>query len=334
MATAIKLKQINIEKIRSELKSLNTYTKNSLADATGLSVATCGNILKEMIESNEVNELENAESTGGRPSRQFLYNKDFFYVLILYLRKERNSKSIYYSISNVAGEIIEEELAELAEIDISVIDKTVGNLLNKYNEVKAITFGVPGVVTDGRIGICDYSSFSNFNIKAHYEKKHGIKVEAINDVNCIALGYRNKKMFSKNVSLAYIYYPIHCGPGAGIIIDGKVVNGRTNFAGEVSYLPHYIFNDSIGDDSMEISDFEENVLRTLMSVNCLINPEIVVLSGFQLNGQIISKIRRLSSKYIPEVHIPQIEYEEDIHESYINGLTSIALEQLTYNFNI
>lgn len=332
MATAIKLKQINMEKVRSELKSLDTYTKNSLAEATGLSVATCGNILKEMLESNEVHELENAESTGGRPCRQFLYNKNYSYVLTMYLRKEGNNKSIFYAVSNVAGEMVHEQLLEDTLGSVTAVDEIVKNVLAEHENIKVLALGVPAVIEDGIVEKCCFEEFSHFDIVEHYQSMFDIEVAVINDVNCIALGFHSKEKLSSSESVVYIYYPKDDCPGSGIIINGKVLGGVSNFAGEVGNLPHYVIKKT--GNIQGLYEFTEGVLRTIMSVNCLINPRTIVLSGYQFDDAVISQIKDAAKKYISELHMPIIEYEKDIHESYINGLTSIALEQLTYNFNI
>lgn len=334
MATAIKLKQINMEKVRSELKSLDTYTKNTLAESTGLSVATCGNILKEMIDSNEVYELENAESTGGRPCRQFLYNKNYSYVLTLYLRKEGKDKSIFYAVSNVAGEVIYENLLESTGGSLLQVDEIVRDALAEYKNIKVLALGVPAVIEDGVVENCCFEEFSDLDIISHYQDLFDIEVAVMNDVNCIALGFHRRKKLSNAESVVYMYYPHDDCPGSGIIINGKVLNGVTNFAGEIGNLPHYLLGDKSANIELELCDFSEGVLRTIMSINSLINPRTIVLSGYQFDDEMINKIKDVSGVYIPDVHMPIIEHEKDIHESYINGLTSIALEQLTYNFNI
>lgn len=333
MATANNLKMINMEKVKRCLKSGKPYTKISLASASGLSVATCGNILKELLGSGEVTETVKADSTGGRPSRQFVYNEDFSYVLALYVRKERSVESIYCNISNLFGKQVYENHTIHKLLTIDDINNAVSSTMDKYSNIKALSIGVPGVVNEGKTGFCDFISLNYLDIKTYFEDRYDIKTAVLNDVNSCALGYYSRYKPSENQNIAYIYYPDGGDPGAGIIINGNVVIGSSNFAGEVAYLSHRTMcaNPQRPADQ---ANFIEDVLRTILAVNCVINPQTIVLSGYQFNDSNISEIRKLSQSYIPKGHVPNIVVEPDIHDSYINGLTSLALDQLTYNYKL
>jgi len=330
MATAIGLKIINEEKARKALKSLKPYTKTSLAIATNLSVATCGNILKDLLANGEVIEVELAESTGGRPSRQFIYNKDFSHVLAMYVRKERKDAIINYAVSNAVGEVVYEHYEEPTEINISKLDEIVKSITTEYSNIKSIAVGVPGVVIDGKVGICDFELLSNVDVRKYLSQKYKIQVVVINDVNCTALGYYFSGGFSREESLAYIYYPVDGEPGAGIIIDGKVINGVSNFAGEVSYLPHYLFKDEIKNIGFDLAPFAQGVLYTIISINSVLNPKTIILSGFQLSDEIVYILRKIIKDHLPKSHTPSILFQEDIHENYMIGLTKKALELLMH----
>ena len=82
----IKRKKYGFNSLRIE-KKLSLVPKNSLSISTGLSIATCGNILKDLILSDEVIELDLAQSEGGRPARRFRYNENHELILIIYVRK-------------------------------------------------------------------------------------------------------------------------------------------------------------------------------------------------------------------------------------------------------
>jgi predicted transcriptional regulator len=81
---SMKLKQINVELIKSALKSKKYSTKNSIARSTGLSVGICGNILKELLLTGEVLKLKTDHSTGGRPAGRFVYNDNYAHVAAIY----------------------------------------------------------------------------------------------------------------------------------------------------------------------------------------------------------------------------------------------------------
>lgn len=329
MATAKNLKMLNIEKAKQHLQTGKPFTNISLAKASGLSVATCGNILREMIASGEVKEGKKADSTGGRPSRQVVYNENFSFVLSLYIRKEKDVVSICCSVANLLGKVIYQNKTDYSQIAVHDIEKTVVSAKKVYPNIKALAIGVPGVADDGTIHSCDIDSLAGIDIKNHFTTSD-LSVVLINDVNCCTLGYAFKNGLSKKDSLVYIYYPDEGCPGAGIIIGRKILTGFSNFAGEIGSLPFYQ-SDS---DKLPTPGFTETLAKTISAIACLVNPKSVVLSGHQISDKDTEKLAQQIEKYIPKRHIPSISYEADIHESYMSGLTGLALEQLTYNYKL
>lgn len=61
---SIRVKRINQELIKEALKAMKQGTKAAVASVTGLSIATCGNILNELVETGEVIETELEASSG------------------------------------------------------------------------------------------------------------------------------------------------------------------------------------------------------------------------------------------------------------------------------
>lgn len=331
---SMKLKQINIEIVKSTLKLEKYSTKTSIASATGLSVATCGNILKELLLTGEVLEIDLKPSTGGRPSRRFVYNENYAYVAIIYARKEGTYNSLSCVVSNMIGVNVYETYIEHNDITIKEFEYAIEMLLNLYPNIKVLGIGIPGVVRQGIIGICDFKNLCNLPIEEHLSKKYKLMVVAENDVNSTALGFYSRTQYKNTESLAYIYYPVDGNPGAGIIVSGEILCGQTNFAGEVSFLPLGISLEEQGKIQYNSHHFSELVAKTIMSINCIINPKSVVLSGYRFSEQLIESIRSLLCSLTPADHIPKLIFEEDIHNSYIYGLTSMTLEKLSCSIKI
>ena len=82
------LRQINRDKVMDIFMEQETCTKNQLALATGLSLATITNILKELLASNEVLKDGELESTGGRKSVVYSLNSDYSRMLTISVNKE------------------------------------------------------------------------------------------------------------------------------------------------------------------------------------------------------------------------------------------------------
>ena len=66
------LKEDNIHQIRQCFYDGEIWTKNKLAQKTGLSLAATTNILQYLLQNNEILLDGKAQSTGGRKSKQYV----------------------------------------------------------------------------------------------------------------------------------------------------------------------------------------------------------------------------------------------------------------------
>ena len=68
--TGIRLRELNFELLKAVLKVYpGGVTKQFLAEKTGLSLATCGTLVTELVKTGEVLESARSASGGGRPPR-------------------------------------------------------------------------------------------------------------------------------------------------------------------------------------------------------------------------------------------------------------------------
>ena len=98
------LRQINRDKVMDIFMEQETCTKNQLALATGLSLATITNILKELLASNEVLKDGELESTGGRKSVVYSLNSDYSRMLTISVNKEYRRGEFIFLGFNLADE--------------------------------------------------------------------------------------------------------------------------------------------------------------------------------------------------------------------------------------
>lgn len=329
-----RLKEINVDLVKTALKFKEFETKNSIAKATGLSVATCRNILDELVLTGEVKEIDLGASTGGRPSRRFVYNENFAYIAILYARIEGSVKSIFSSVVNMVGVATYEEYFEFEEISVKEIDQVLTKLIDLYPKIEVLSLGVPGVYQKGVIGICDFDKLSHLHLHEYLSERFHRIVTIENDVNSAALGYYHKINNDNPKSLVYIYYPQDGMAGAGIIVNGRVIKGHNNFAGEVSYMPLGVEREQQGVIQKEPDKFVQLASKTVLAVNSLLNPAKVVFIGQWFTEDLTHRIRNIVSENTPAGHIPQISYELDIHDSYVDGLKFAGIYKLSCGFEI
>ncbi len=316
MPSTIDLRDFNKIKLLEALKAKDFGTKNTLSRETGLSVATCGNLLAELIRSGMAVEVDAADSTGGRPSRRFIFNREHAYILTIFPRTEADVLTLNYAVADMLGEVVEEGSRQYERIGISELEELADSMLGHYPDVSVISIGIPGVIWRGRIGNCDFSDFEDVNLGEYLNSKYSLDTVIENDVNAAAFGYYRQNCGGAASSLAYLYYPDGHNPGAGIVIGGKVHRGASNFAGEIGWLPW---------SGMDL--IADKIAEAVVSVNCVINPEQVIISGIFLNDEIIENIRKSAASVIPAGHLPLIIFEKDFRTSYSGGLIFAGLEK-------
>lgn len=123
--------------------------------------------------------------------------------------------------------------------------ETVAGLIEEVmcEGVESIGIGVPSVV-DTRRGIvynvANIPSWVEVPLKDILEKRFGIPVNVNNDSNCFTLG---ESRFGKGQGYeSMVGVTLGTGVGSGIIIDGKLYEGRNAGAGEVGCL-YYLDKD-------------------------------------------------------------------------------------------
>lgn len=302
------LRQHNMTLIIDALQDIEYGTKNAISKATGLSVATCGNLLSLLIESGQVLELELAPSTGGRPSRQFMFNKDFQSHGQMILEKYTDYYRISYHITNLLGEIIHTKSLDLKELNRETIMNCVKDMRTSYSNLSIIAIGIPGVYQNDEIVICDIDSLIGLSLPADIKRKYNIDVIIENDVNATALGFHKEH---KANTFAYIYCPVG-GPGAGIIINNTILRGTSHFAGEVGFIP---VNEK---KTLDV------ISKIIASITCIINPEFIVISGSEIKAIEIEDLKSQLGQWIPQAHIPKIIQEDQITDHYFKGLSLLT----------
>lgn len=326
------VKRINTELVRATLKQMKSATKPEVAKATGLSVMTCGTILNELLMTGEVLEQQIDPSSGGRPAIRYEYHANYAQVACLYARTEGKDHVLSYQVCNLLGECLEAGTIYHEEITYEVYEQQLQRLIEDYKEIKVAGIGVQGVVHEGVIGVCDIKGLEQVPIVSKLEATLNIDIVAQNDMNLITYGYYQKQAYESDQSIAYVYFPEDNYIGAGLIVNGQVVKGETNFSGELSFLPLGISRDKQRDQFKQQKTMIPLAAKCLASLIAIINPALIVLAGRCVKEEDLESIEAEVKTIIPSVHMPLLKYRHDIHEDYMDGLKTLTLEQLTYPF--
>ena len=209
-----KVKEINVEIIKSALKRMGSSTKAQIAEETGISVATCGKILNELCDSREVIETAQTSAGYGRPAKCYAYNGNFALVACIYIASDMGKVLLSAKVSNMLGEVQEEYTLEIGRASFDVLETTVGRLVEKHDTLRAVAIGIPGYITDGVVGLCNFIDLMGLPLRDMLQEKFPqLKIQVENDMNAAAYGFYKGNCNEKETTVAFIYSPIDARTG-------------------------------------------------------------------------------------------------------------------------
>lgn len=326
---AIIIKEININFVRKVLKMKGQGTKQEIAKETGLSFVTVGTALQHLLAQNEIFETKLAQSSGGRPAQQYSYNFDYAYGLVLYIYESENKTYIHSSVINLSGNSIEKNDLEVTNVDLHVFEEIISTLIKKYPLIKVISFGHHGVELNGEIILSDYKLLEGVSFVEHFSSLYNLPVILENDVHAAVLGFSKRREIKSDETLVYLHFPENHHPGAGILINGTLFRGKTNYAGEIANMPLGIEWGSKLYDSDE--DTCEAISKLIVSVCSILNPHTFIINANFLDKYKLSKINQICKESLPQNIVPKMYLSENFMKDYKSGLTMRALAQLEPN---
>ena len=112
--------------------------------------------------------------------------------------------------------------------------------------LKGVAFAIPGPVVDNKIlRAVNINWNKKYDLVGETKKRLGkhINVKVLNDANAAALGEYQYDLKRKYKSICL--FTLGTAVGVGIIIDGKLIEGKSGVAGELSHLKVDFSNDAI-----------------------------------------------------------------------------------------
>ena len=260
------LREQNIGLILKKVIEKKNVTRVQIARETGLPKSTISDLVNYLILKEVLYEEKKAESKIGKKPIILKLNEDLIYMLILDIHYEK----LEAAIANLKGKIIHSKKEEKfpgrnrAE-SINYIFNLIDDLLEKSNKiskkVKIISVGTHGIVDpkSNKIIKAPYiKDWSGINLVDILEDKYGFDVIVNNSVNLGAIG--EQWVYYKDIK-DLVYIDIESGVGAGIIINGDIVDGKNGAMGEISYLPitKNYDNKKLQQNTMDLGLFESQV---------------------------------------------------------------------------
>lgn len=326
-----RLKELNTERLREVLKEAGTATKFQLARASGLSVATCGNLLADLLAAGEIREQSSRVSSGGRPARVYTYNFRHSMLALLHLGKESDIRVLTCVIADAAGRHVEQRSQVLSRITLAEIEDALDNILREYPTVKAAAISFPGVVNNGVAdsAVGDFEELFGCDLKSGLERRFPLRVAVENDMNLAALGYFHNEKRPPGDTLSYLAFFDRILPGCGSIVGGRLTRGGRGFAGEITWLPFGFTPEELYGELSTREGAVRQITRTILTLTAVLNPDTVVLCGKMFDD--VSLQREIAETCrIPTVRefLPELVFTREWMRDIMAGLYECGAELL------
>ncbi len=129
-----------------------------------------------------------------------------------------------------------EEAGKIVDFMKQAINASIKNANVSLDDVELIGVATPGSV-DRANGVVEYASnlaFDNYPLRQVLQDEYNKKVFIENDANCAALG--EAIAGAGNGVDQFVFVTIGNGIGAGIVMNGKLVRGCNDAAGEIGHM--------------------------------------------------------------------------------------------------
>jgi glucokinase-like ROK family protein len=217
-------------------------SRSQLAKEVGITRAAVTSIIKDLLDSHTVKEVERKASRVGRhpvvleidPQQGYVAGIDIGVTHCLVILAD-------FSASVIKEEEIAISLSNGPEQCLFEVDQLLESILEMckvpLEQIRAIGVDVPGPVITGQGMVSSppiMPGWDGYPIQDHLEELWGCPVLLGNDAEMGALGEWAYGAGRGESNLIYI--KVGSGVGAGLLIDGKIYRGTTGCAGEIGHI--------------------------------------------------------------------------------------------------
>ncbi|WP_195572667.1 ROK family transcriptional regulator [Paenibacillus sp. 1001270B_150601_E10] len=236
------IRKLNKEIVLNIIKDLGPLPRSEIAKHSGITKATISEIVKELIEEKLIYDEKEGDDNSKRGT-----NLHFSKYATYGIAVDLGGTSINLGLFNLAGELFMEHSVPTYDLDTSE-----AFLLQMVDDIKAfieqadqpldrlsfISIATPGIVdpTAGIVleGSPNLPEWRNIHLTQYFQNIFQVPVIIENDVRAALVGEMYSGAF-QNVNSA-VLIGIGTGLGSAMLMDGKVIRGANNAAGEIGYM--------------------------------------------------------------------------------------------------
>ncbi|PNH94679.1 sugar metabolism global transcriptional regulator Mlc [Vibrio diazotrophicus] len=235
------IKQVNAGRVYKLIDQKGPISRIDLSKESELAPASITKITRELIDAHLIHETTVQEAISrGRPAVGLQTNNEGWQFLSM--RLGRGYLTI--ALHELGGEVLIDTKIEIHEIDqddvlqrlLFEVEEFFQTYADQLDRVTSIAITLPGLVNSekGIVLQMPHYNVNNLALGPEIYKATGLPVFIANDTRAWALA---EKLFghSQDVDNS-ILISIHHGLGAGIILDGRVLQGRNGNIGELGHI--------------------------------------------------------------------------------------------------
>ncbi|CAM4456300.1 sugar metabolism global transcriptional regulator Mlc [Vibrio agarivorans] len=235
------IKQINAGRVYKLIDQKGPISRIDLSKESELAPASITKITRELIAAHLIHETTVQEATSrGRPAVGLQVNNEGWQFLSI--RLGRGYLTI--ALHELGGEVLIDTKIEIHELDqddllerlLHEIDEFFQSYSEQLDRVTSIAITLPGLVNsdEGIVLQMPHYNVKNLALGPEIYKATGLPVFIANDTRAWALAEKLYGHSQDNDNSVLI--SIHHGLGAGIILDGRVLQGRHGNIGELGHI--------------------------------------------------------------------------------------------------
>lgn len=309
-------RQRNLQTILQLLDDNQTLSAKQLAQLTGLSIVSVNKLL-DILDSQTELIATDFLNTRGRRAKTYQLNYDAAHLGIVQLVENDNKIKATYFLTDLSGKIL---FKKFNDHQIESIDQLTQFIKQQtaLNHPQKIIIGVPGAQLDGYLQLSDVKSLRGINLSLAIETATDIETIVINDANAGTFGAAIELNESKNIAVG-IYFPNNFGPGVGIVINNRLINGADGLAGEIEY--------STIDSDMAVTD---QIIAHVQNIISFLDPNLVIVYADKLNlpSLVIDQIKQTVQRHLPLHQNYQLDFSRNFERDYLTGLTTIGRQNI------
>lgn len=252
------IKRHNIESLLSTLERCQPVSRTELARLTEMSSASVTRFVSALTSLGLVKEVSLTDSAGrGRKAVNLETAPDGMFTLGCHF-DPHSLRICLMDFSNrprAASEIVLSPADLTPERLAALAGEQAARLMPEHGDrLRCAGLSVSGRIDSdtGRVGASQAFGWANVDLATPFSRALGLPVEVENDVRaCLTWEGMRRGMLGSGLSCAYLYLG-RAGIGFASTVDGKLVRGLNNSAGEIEDV-YLNMNECLNEHLMEVS---------------------------------------------------------------------------------